>query len=170
MSSSAEVRGGAPEDRNPLNALISLYNSLERANPGTGHLIVEGDLRKPSVVIFHSANPSATTSSAANHFQMKAFSLTGIPTNEWKNLQVGLESDLNTLALHQGFVEFNNPVQVILHQDTGVLVVIGPDSVLQAAESVVNAFHANHPGATPNPSQPPPEVHFGPARPATGQK
>jgi len=158
-------RGGAPEDRNPLHALISLYNSMGRAKPELGNLLVEGDLQKPSIVMFHSTN-----SSAGSPFQMKALALNGIPTNEWKNLEAGLESDLSAMARNQGSADWPSTFFVILHQDTGLLVVTGPDSILQAAESFVNACHANHPGATPNPNQPPPEVHTGPVPPPTGQK
>src|SRR5207245_1682639 len=63
------------EQRNPLEAVVALYNSLQQAKPELGQLVIEGDDAKPSVVMF--VPPHA--SSATSDFQMKAFPLNGIP-------------------------------------------------------------------------------------------
>ena len=44
------VAAAAAEERKSLEALVALYNSLGRAKPELGNLLVEGDLAKPSVV------------------------------------------------------------------------------------------------------------------------
>jgi len=141
--------------RDPLEALVALYDSLGQAEPGIGELRVVGDLAKPSIVLFRS-----TSSSATKDNKMKVFSLKGIPTNEWQNLAESVDSDLRRLARDQGSTDLRHALEVVVHRDTGLLVVIGPDSMLQAAESFVTAWR-DHPA----PASPPQ-----PAAPTTGQK
>jgi hypothetical protein len=130
------------EQRNPLEALVALYNSLQQAKPELGRLIVEGDFAKPSVVLFVPPHTSSPTSD----FQMKAFPLKGIPEKEWDNLVDRLRMDLRNLAEAQRTTPSGlgqRAIQITLHRDTGLLVVLGPPSFLDAADSFVTAWHAN---------------------------
>jgi hypothetical protein len=150
-------------ERNPLDALVALYNSLWQAKPELGQLMVEGDLAKPSLVMFHSsAQPNFPSANA--DFKMKAFALNGIPENEWEKLEHVVADELDTLTWLQ--IERSRNVgedptpheeammkleknrarqaRVALYKDTGLLIVRGPESILDAAESLVTAWRAKH--------------------------
>ncbi|HTA31328.1 MAG TPA: hypothetical protein VK731_12630 [Candidatus Cybelea sp.] len=156
--------GGSESDRSPLDALIALYNSLSQAKPELGQLMVEGDLTKPSVVLFRS-NAQRQSPIASSDFKMKAFALNGIPDKEWEPLEKLVDSELDKLTQLQIFatrdldehlssheeillhkeVEREHEARVTLHKDTGLLIVRGSDSILQAAESLVTAWRAKQP-------------------------
>jgi hypothetical protein len=152
--------GAAAAGREPLQSLVALYNTLEQTIPGLGQLRVEGDFSRPSIVIFQ---PPATAGPLMG-VKMMAFSLQGIPDGEWQNLAETARNDLYRLARDQGSRDLLQ-VEVVLHRDTGLLVVIGPDSMLQAAETLVSAWR-NHPAPAPAPAPPNPPR---PAAPAAGQ-
>jgi hypothetical protein len=156
----AGVQGGSESERNPLDALIALYNTLWQAKPELGQLIVEGDLAKPSVVLFRS-NAQHQSPLDTSDFKMKAFALNGIPEKEWDSLAVVVENELETLARlqiarsssageglstrEQDIMVQERRLRVSLHKDTGLLIVRGPESILQAAESLVTAWRAKQP-------------------------
>jgi hypothetical protein len=146
------------EERNPLEALIALYNSLAQSKPELGELILEGDLAKPSIVMFHSTTPAATTD-----FKMKAFALNGIPTNEWDALGTTLDRDLTSFALTQGLRDVSHGIGIMLHKEAGLLVVRAPESFLEAAQSIVSAWRESHTSPSLSPSRVP-----APVTPATG--
>ena len=137
-----------PEDRQPLEALITLYNDLSRAKPELGNLMVEGDLAKPSVVIFHSnyANPTPE--------RMKVFALGSIPKDKWEQLA----KELNDLFISQFTILRENqgadhvPGGAVIHAQSALLIVSGTESALETAESFVTAWRANY--ATPVPGAP----------------
>jgi hypothetical protein len=155
-------QGGREPDHSPLDALIALYNSLSQAKPELGQLIVEGDLAKPSVVIFRS-NSQRTSSIDYSNFKMKAFALKGIPENEWGKLEEVVGHELDTLAMLQierpvgerhsdheqtlmaEEIERQRQSRVALYKDTGLLIVRGPEPILEAAESLVTAWRAKQP-------------------------
>jgi hypothetical protein len=160
----AGVQGGGESEHNPIEALIALYNSLWQAKPELGQLIVEGDLAKPSVVVFHcdvQRRPLIDNSD----FKMKAFALNGIPPKEWEQLEDLVDSELNKLALLQieRSINTGEPLsdnetrhldmeigkaresRVTLHKDTGLLIVRGSQSILDAADSLVTAWRAKQP-------------------------
>jgi len=131
------------EQRHPLEALVALYNSLQQAKPELGQLLVEGDFAKPALVIFIRSNVSSPTAD----FQMKAFPLRGIPEKEWERLARAAEEELANLAVAQrtragGYGEQRRPT-LHIHQNTALLVVLGPPSFLDAVGSFVTAWHAN---------------------------
>jgi hypothetical protein len=155
--SAANGLGGSPammEGHNPLEALVVLYNSLQQAKPELGRLVVEGDFAKPSVVMFVAPHDS----SAASDFQMRAFPLKGIPKNQWEKLAMLAEGELANLAAAQRTSGGKRGATLRIHQDTGLLVVLGPAAYLDTVGSFVTAWQANsrfgleHP-ASPAPSQ-----------------
>ena len=129
--------GATPEELDPLNALISLYNSLGQAKPELGRLMVEGDLAKPSVVIFHS-----TYANTVPELKMKAFALGGIQFLQWDKLADEIRRQTETL----GFVNHSTgkPANVEIHRDSSLLIVVGNAEVLEAAESLVAAWRDNY--------------------------
>lgn len=141
-STNAFILGG----RDPIEALVALYNNLGQAMPELGQLRVVGDLAKPSIVLFR----STLQPSAMPEFKLKAFALKGIAENEWGNLETVLNQELYNLAANHGSVQVARMTQVTLHRDTGLLIVIAPESALQAAESLVTAWRDDHPPAADN--------------------
>jgi len=127
------------EQRNPLEAVVALYNSLQQAKPELGQLVVEGDFAKPSVVMFISPHASSATAD----FQMKAFPLKGIPEKEWDKLARVAEEELGNLAAAQRTPNRKSGATLHIHHETGLLVVLGPSSFLEAVGSFVTAWHAN---------------------------
>jgi hypothetical protein len=136
------VRGGGAvvEQRDPLQALVALYDNLGQAEPEIGELRVVGDLAKPSIVLFRPTAQPSTTSD----FKMKAYALKGTPENEWPALQSLVNQELKELALIQGSQHVAGMTRVSLHTETGLLIVLGPESVQEAAESLVTAWRRNH--------------------------
>ncbi len=137
------VFAGIPENRDPLEALIALYNSLGQAIPELGELMVRGDLAKPSVVIFRSIYANTTPD-----VTLKAFALNGIPANQWEKLAQEIEvqnKDLNNINRR-----FWNPNSFArINRDSGLLIVRGVPSDLAVAESLVAAWHANYAAPVP---------------------
>jgi hypothetical protein len=127
------------EDRNPLEALVALYNSLQQAKPELGRLVVEGDFTKPSVVMFVAPHDSSATSD----FQMRAFPLKGIPKSQWEKLAMVAEGELANLAAAQRTSGAKPGATLRIHQDTGLLVVLGPAAYLDTVGSFVTAWQAN---------------------------
>jgi hypothetical protein len=134
------------EERNPLEALIVLYNSLQQAKPELGELIVEGDLAKPSIVIFRPTVPAGATD-----LKMRAFALKGTPTNEWENLRNLMDRRLTQMALIEDLTAVSSKMRVDVQRDVGLLVVIAPESFLEAAASLWAAWQSNE----AQPPQPP---------------
>ena len=118
--------------------MIFLYNSLQEAKPELGTLMVQGDLTKPSVVIFRSRAPDMTPV-----VKMKAFALKGIPPTDWNKLRDELERELAILA-HAQREANGSGSSIEIHEGTALLIVIGPEAVLEAAESLVTAWEKNH--------------------------
>lgn len=126
----------------PLEALVALYNSLQVAKRELGLLRVEGDLARPSVVMFMSGGRQ---SRATENFQMKAFPLRGIPEQEWDKLAEVTMQEINMLARVQGVEKRpeGSEIRVDLHRGVGLLIVLGPPSILETVDSFVTAWHAN---------------------------
>jgi hypothetical protein len=99
----------------------------------------------------------AHISSATSDFQMKAFPLKGIPETDWDRLERVAEDELRNLAAAQGSSagpgnrEGGRKMGATLniHHDTGLLVVLGPPSFLEAVDSFVTAWHANQGSLSP---------------------
>jgi len=107
---------------------------------------VEGDLAKPSVVLFHSSAPTTQT-----EYKVKAFALRGVPVTDWEKLESEINSQFERefmrqvdLAEHSSSPMPAGMGHVILHKDTSLLVVDGPAWSVEAAESFVAAWKANH--------------------------
>jgi len=147
--------GGSPamvEGNNPLEALVALYNSLQQAKPDLGRLVVEGDFAKPSVVMFVAPHDSSATSD----FQMRAFPLKGIPKNQWEKLARVAEEELASLAAAQRTSGGKRGATLRIHQDTGLLVVLGPAAYLDTVGSFVTAWQANSRFGVEHPALPAP--------------
>jgi hypothetical protein len=136
--------GRENEGGTPLDALVALYNNLGQARPELGQMIVEGAPAKPSIVIFHSF-----AAKAPPDLKIKAFALRGIPEVEWDKLAAELAQQFK--LFHELNHEEANPprTDVAIHRDSGLLIVLGPESYVEAAESLVAAWRANHPDPRP---------------------
>ncbi len=143
----------------PLAALVSLYNQLGEQKPELGRLIVKGDLRKPSVVMFV---PDKTAADPESKIRVKAFSIYEINKAERAKLQTDIErartEAMNSaVRLHGSSGIRSLEGTVAMHQDTGLLVATGPEPFVEMVESIVNAYQvrerAGNP-ATPTPAAP----------------
>jgi hypothetical protein len=137
--SSGSTPGFAMEQHNPLEAVVALYNSLQRVKPELGQLVVEGDFTRPSVVMFISSRAP----SPASDFQMKAFPLKGIPQKDWDKLASVAEQELRNLAVVQRTSGRAFTPSLRIHADAALLIAVGPPSFLDAVGSFVTAWHAN---------------------------
>jgi hypothetical protein len=156
--------GMEAEELNPLDALVALYNSLWEARTDLGHLIVEGGMVKPSIVIFRAPNPNAPID-----LKLKAFALKGFPEAEWDKLAQELGNQFKLLDQLNHEDAANRPrTDVAIHRDAGLLIVSGPQSYVEVAESLVHAWDENdrrqplddasrgdHPGGEKSHSEPP---------------
>jgi hypothetical protein len=133
--------GAIAEERDPLTALIALYNNVGQARQEMGELRVEGDLAKPSVVIFRSfANTTPD-------IKVKVFALGAIPKDQWEKL----EWELNNMLSSPSLVANQAPAHFAIHPNSSLLIVVGPESALEAVESLVTAWRANTTTATTGP-------------------
>jgi hypothetical protein len=121
--------------------------------------MVEGDLRRPSVVIFHSEFAPATQ---PGH-KVKAFALNRIHKADWEKLekeiteQFDSERNMELARVQSGVDRVFRDSQfagVRVHPDTGLLIVEGPEWAVEAAESFVNAWRDNE-AATAAATHPP---------------
>jgi hypothetical protein len=127
----------------PLEALVVLYNHLGEMKPELGRLVVEGDLARPSVVMFIPGNTPDLP-----EIKVKAFPLKGIHKPDWKKLEddiarvederVGLR---DKFLAGQSTGRFTGRFEI--HEATSLLVAYGPESYIDMVESLVAAHRAN---------------------------
>ncbi len=135
---------------NPLWALVSLYNRLGEQRPELGRLVVEGDLAKPSVVMFV---PGKKATELQPEFKIKAFSIKEIHKPEWKKLVQMVEMASEEARARSQTREEAQMLQgdVRLHDDTSLLIAHGTPAYVDMVESVVAAFRENQRVAEPKP-------------------
>jgi hypothetical protein len=137
-----------------LKRLVSLYNKLGEQKPELGRLIVEvvqGDLTKPSVVLFAT---DKTLTDTQPKVKVKAFSIYGINDAERAKLQEDIErakrEATEYAARLRGSSGFGNlEGKVAIHNETSLLVATGPESFVEMVESIVNACLAKERARNP---------------------
>ena len=154
--------GGDPEERDPLMALITLYNRLGPAKSELGELMVQGDLAKPSIVIFRSIYADS-----APQLTLKAFPLNDIPEDQWDKLAQEMQDEIKVMDQMNRRGANPKSVKVEVHRDSRLLIVLGTTSDLDAAESLVKAWRSNY-AARPGPLNSPPPPQTRPFQPPTG--
>lgn len=156
--------GGSGSQATMLQALIALYNRLGEVSPELGKLVVEGDLTKPSVVMFVGG-----VKATVPELKVKAFPLKGISEKAWPSLQEDIARasdiarsrmdayydhqhvprDFNATVLFQGDVRIN--------RNTSLLVATGSETYVEMVESTVTAYQANQRaglgGSAPTPAK-----------------
>lgn len=142
----------------PLAALVSLYNQLGEQKPELGRLIVKGELRKPSVVVFV---PDKAAVDIESKIKVKAFSIYEIDKADRAKLQTDIdrargEAMISAAHLRRSAGIRNLEGSVAMHEDTSLLVATGPESFVEMVESIVNAYQererARHPATSPTPA------------------
>ena len=147
-----------------IMALIALYNRLGEVSAELGKLVVEGDLTKPSVVMFVGG-----VKATVPELKVKAFPLKGISEKAWPSLQEDIARasdiarsrmdayydhqhvprDFNATVLFQGDVRIN--------RNTSLLVATGSETYVEMVESTVTAYQANQRaglgGSAPTPAK-----------------
>ena len=122
----------------PLQAVVVLYNHLGDMKPELGRLVVEGDLAKPSVVMFIPGNTREPPET-----KVKAFPLKGILEKDWDKL----EQDI-LMAQKEWYNTFNGDAPaprttVEIHRATSLIVATGPAPFMEMVESMVAAYREN---------------------------
>jgi len=125
----------------PLEALVVLYNHLGEVKPELGRLVVEGDLAKPSVVMFIPGNMPEPP-----EIKVKAFPLKGIPEKDWDKLEKDIAEARD--ALPRTFADVGAPPlgrigRIEIHRATSLIVATGSAPFIEMVESMVAAYHAN---------------------------
>lgn len=139
--------GGSGSQAIMLQALIALYNRLGEVSSELGKLVVEGDLAKPSVVMFAGGARSARAA-----IKVKAFPLKGIPEKAWASL---LEDINHASVVARAFSDqfqhdsgeldaaLRFPDNVRIQASTSLLVANGSETFVEMVESMVSAYQAN---------------------------
>ncbi len=134
-----------PAAEGPLGALVTLYNQVGEQKPELGHLVVRGNLVKPSVVLFV---PSKSAGELRPKFMVKAFSVYGLNDEA----RARLIDDINRAQMMaidyttrqrgpSGTAELSG--MVALHKETSLLVATGQEAFVEMVESMVAACTAN---------------------------
>ena len=159
QDSLALILGSTGGQSEPLGALVSLYNQLGEKKTELGHLIVKGDLAKPSVVMFV---PDKAVTDTQARIKVKAFSIYGINDAERAKLQEDIDRAKAEAMQFTSRVRGSSGLRslegmVAIHNDTSLLVATGPESFVDMVESIVTAClakeHARNPAvpmALPN--------------------
>jgi hypothetical protein len=144
-----------------LSALVSLYNLVGQKKPELGTLLVQGDLAKPSVVMFV---PDKAVADTQLKIKVKAFSISGISDAERARLQEDIDRAKKEAMQYASRLRGSPGPRsldgmVAMHNDTSLLVATGSESFVDMVESIVNACQAKerarNPGApTTLPNQP----------------
>lgn len=143
-----------------LAEVVSLYNQLGEQKPELGHLIVKGDLTKPSVVMFV---PDKSAADTQPRIKVKAFSIYGINDAERAKLQKDIDQAREEAVNYASHLRGSSGLRtlegtVAIHNDTSLLVATGREAFVEMVESIVNACLAKEraknpaiPIALPNP-------------------
>lgn len=140
----------------PLAALVSLYNQLGEQKTELGHLIVKGDLAKPSVVMFV---PGKAAADAQSRVKVKAFSIYGINDAERAKLQTDINRAREEATGYASNVRGVSGLRelegtVAIHSETSLLVATGPEPFVEMVESIVNACLAKERAMNPGAPRP----------------
>jgi hypothetical protein len=138
-----------------LKRLVTLYNQLGEQKPELGRLIVkegaQGDVTKPSVVMFV---PGKTTADTQLKLKVKAFSIYGLRDTERAKLQEDI--GLAKVQAMQYAADQRGPSglrgldgTVAIHNDTSLLLAMGPESFVEMVESIVTACMAKERASNP---------------------
>jgi hypothetical protein len=138
-------------ERGPLVALVSLYNQLGEQKPELGHLVVKGDLTKPSVVMFV---PDKAATDSQLKVKVKAFSIWGVSDAERANLLEDIERSKKEALNYASHLRGSSGLRglegtVAIHNDTSLLVATGTESFVDIVESIVTAFLTKEKDRTP---------------------
>jgi hypothetical protein len=131
--------------------LVSLYNQLGEQKPELGRLIVKGDLTKPSVVMFV---PDKAATDSKPKVKVKAFSIWGISDAERAKLRENIDRAQDEAMQYASVQPGSSGLRgllgtVAIHNDTSLLVAMGPESFVEMVESIVTACQARERARNP---------------------
>jgi hypothetical protein len=144
-----------------LSGLVSLYNLVGQKKPELGSLLVQGNLAKPSVVMFV---PGKAMTDAQSSIRVKAFSISGISDAERAKLQEDIDRSQREAMVYASLLQGPSGPHsldgtVAMHNETRLLVATGTESFVEMVESIVAACQAKDragkaPAGTPGGSSP----------------
>lgn len=145
------ILGRTGNESGALGALVSLYNQLGEQKPELGHLIVKGDLTRPSVVMFV---PDKAAADRQPKVKVKAFSIYGIDDAERAKLQEDIDRAKEEAMKYASRLSGSSGLPslegtVAIHNETSLLVATGPESFVEMVESIVNACLAKQRAKNP---------------------
>jgi hypothetical protein len=127
-----------------LKEVVAIYERLSKVKSELGHLVVQGSMLRPEVVMLYPGTPAAKGQS---FIKVKAFPLKGLPDKTWDALSEDIAKAreearrLEGVQFGRGAAEFTG--SLTLHRDTQLLLATGAPAFIELAESVVNAHKAN---------------------------
>jgi hypothetical protein len=126
-----------------LKNLVTLYNRLGREKPELGHLLVDGNLDKPTVVMLV---PDKSAIATQPQMKVKAFSLAGIPEKSLDPLQDDIRSAQDKAEQYlRRYGRGIGPGFVSIHPATHLLVATGSEAYVEMVQSVVEAYRPKVP-------------------------
>jgi hypothetical protein len=131
-----------------LKGLIALYNRVGQEKPEVGHLVVEGDLTKPSLVMLV---PDKSGMATQPQVKAKAFSLLGISEKSLGTLQADIDHSQRLAAEYSDAIRAGRPLGrgfVSIHSSTHLLVATGSEAYVEMVASVLEAYRQNWPYAS----------------------
>jgi len=142
---------GSAASGGSLGALVSLYNQVGEQDAELGHLVVRGNLAKPSVVTFV---PSKAAENTRRELVVKAFSIYGLSDEAKARLQEDIQRATNEALNYARDSHGPGSAReldgaVALHRETNLLVAAGQETYVEMVESIVTACMANERAAHP---------------------
>ncbi len=146
---------GSPSAPNELLSIVMLYNRLAEREPQLGTLVVEAPHNQPEKPYAVMLVPNKSAVVAQARMRTKAFPLRGIPKNDWGRLtgeinETGLRGRSQEASMTGRKESF--PGIASVHDSSAILVVMGSETFVEMAESMVAAFQANERAKEAKPS------------------
>lgn len=134
---------------------MSLYNLVGQKKPELGSLLVQGDLAKPSLVLFV---PNKAVADTQPGIKVKAFSIFGIKEAERAKLQEDIARAKDETTKYAFSLRGSAGLRalegtVAIHADTGLLVATGSEPFVEMVESIVTAYQAKERARNPGSSE-----------------
>jgi hypothetical protein len=127
------------ETSDPME-VIELYNRLAEEIPDMGKWVVEGSIAKPSAIVLV---PDRSRLAKGSVIKMKAFSLRGIPRNDWYRLEAVAISAGQEVSRRAGTHEAHQSVELLDDHDLEILVAQGSEEFIEFIESLLTAHRDN---------------------------
>jgi hypothetical protein len=116
--------------------VLNLYDKLSgQVSPPLGQWFLEGDAYKPDILMLSSNGQTIP--------QAKAIAIADIPKDKWNQIQNNIRQADRASQEFANAPQYQDSGNLLFQDDSKILVVIGPPSFIELAESVVAAYREN---------------------------